>query len=163
MTPLTEATIKGAIEIGKHMTGHDDEWEVMLMVQTEEGAAALPVAPFFRDDHSKMMLAAHVLPQLIKDVEANEIVIVSPVWVGEEVGDDELETADRPTEEDHLYEALLVTSITHERIENHMATVTRSEDGPPVLGDFERPSTYLFGATGQIAIKAFETLKAQQG
>lgn len=159
MTPLTKAAV-GGVESISEVLDPTGEWEHMLMVQTEEGAAAIPVAPFFTTDERRDLFAERVLPQMIEDVPIEEVVLVAPVWVGDEI--DEGDPVERPTEEKHRTEAVLVTSVTADRIENHIAYVTRSDDGPPTLSEWRgQPMLVAFGATGRIATEAMKALKAR--
>lgn len=162
MTPLTRAAINGAIEIGKSFTHADESWEPTLLIQTNVGAAPIPVAPFFEDDYRRELFANQVLPQLIEDANIVEITLVTEVWVGAERDDDDTSEVERPTQENHAKEAVLVSSVNAERIEHHVAFITRNEHGPPLLGDFERPAVYPYGLTEQVVHRAFEALRAKK-
>lgn len=134
--------IDGARQIGEDFTQPDDDWMPLWMVVEPQGLATM----IFSDlDKYELMTAVAIFAKLKGAIAVG---FVSSVWAlaAEGVGSseelqkvmDRIQRAGGSLEDvPGREEQVMITTYSATKVELHRAVITRTDDAPPTLGEFE--------------------------
>lgn len=122
-------------------TEPDDDWTPVMFMECKDGERTiLPLEQFMTDDNTKSILANLIMPAAIDHFQATKVVLVLSVWTAEVASPEELEPIRYvpPSQRENREEALLLLEYTRDGVTRQsMAPITRHEDTPPTLEDWD--------------------------
>lgn len=146
---VKEVAMGGARRIGEGFTRPDDDWAPVLIV----GGARPVTAGLDLDDKDAM---AHAISEIIREHEAEAAALVTSGWQSSDPA--AASGTMRASEDPERVEILTVAVMDAERAEWWCAEITRYEEAPPVLGDWEMLSPTASGRFPDAMRHGFEAV-----
>lgn len=136
-----EGILGSVRSIGGGFTKPDDDWVPVLIIDNHVGRTAWPVGAFFASDDGKDKLIA-LLPTIFQNVHATRAALISSAWILDLPNTEEarrvLEQGKSIAEEPNRKEIVMIRLSDGFVEEGWLASITRDETKPPVLGQFEK-------------------------
>jgi hypothetical protein len=114
----------------------DDLIPYMLMATGQGGLGVVGLDPeFFSNEEAKNLLAYAIMPEALREFSAQGAAFVSAAWTSDRHRDDP-GPHPLPRDDPNRREAVFALVISATEARTLQAEVTRTDDAPPVLGDW---------------------------
>jgi hypothetical protein len=136
---LTEIMREGAEAVQKHFDSPDDDWVPMMTLVPQEGKNVMLAldGDWFASEEAKDRLVEKIMIPAVNGVGAKMVATLFSAWSLILPEDVDLENLPVPSESDDRQEVVIMTVMDSFKVKCLYALVERTEDAPPILGEWK--------------------------